>query len=55
VEKRHWLLRCDWRGWLALGWVLWFGWLYGLMVLETKFPYILAWLCRALAVSAGER
>ncbi len=39
--------RCDWRGWIALAWVLWFGWLYSLMVLETKFPQVLIWL-RAL-------
>jgi hypothetical protein len=38
----------DWRGWLALAWALWFGWLYSLMVIETKFPQVLAWL-RAVA------
>jgi hypothetical protein len=36
--------RWDWRGWIALAWVLWFGWLYSLMVVETKFPLVLAWL-----------
>lgn len=47
--------RCDWRGWIALAWALWWGWLYGLMVLETKFPHILASLHRALAVWGGDR
>jgi len=36
--------RWDWRGWIALAWVLWWGWLYSLMVLEAKFPQVLAWL-----------
>ena len=39
----------DWRGWIALAWALWFGWLYSLMVLETKFPQVLAWLRRLIA------
>ncbi len=26
----------DWRGWLALAWVLWFGLLYGKMVVEQR-------------------
>jgi hypothetical protein len=38
----------DWRGWVALTWALLFGWLYSLMVIETKFPQVLAWL-RAVA------
>ncbi len=50
-KGRHLQARWDWRGWLALAWVLWFGWLYSLMVLETKFPQVLAWLRRAMAVS----
>jgi hypothetical protein len=37
--------RWDCRGWIALAWVLWWGWLYSLMVLETKFPQVLTWLC----------
>ena len=54
-DARHWLARCDWRGWIALVWVLWFGWLYTLMVLQTKFPQVLAWVRSALAVSGGDR
>jgi hypothetical protein len=26
----------DWRGWLALAWVVWFGLLYGKMVVEQR-------------------
>jgi len=26
----------DWRGWLALAWVAWFGLLYGKMVIERR-------------------
>ena len=26
----------DWRGWIALAWVVWFGILYGKMVLEER-------------------
>ena len=35
----------DWRGWLALAWALWFGWLYTLMVVHERAPA----LARALA------
>ena len=30
------LRRADWRGWLALAWVAWFGLLYGTMVIEQR-------------------
>jgi hypothetical protein len=26
----------DWRGWLAVAWVVWFGLLYGKMVVEQR-------------------
>ena len=26
----------DWRGWLILAWVLWFGLLYGKMIVERR-------------------
>jgi hypothetical protein len=26
----------DWRGWVILAWVLWFGLLYGKMIVETR-------------------
>jgi len=38
-----------------MAWVLWWGWLYSLMFLETKYPQVLAWLRRAMAVSVGEQ
>jgi len=28
--------KIDWRGWITLAWVLWFGWLYTLMVLQQR-------------------
>ncbi len=31
----------DWRGWLALAWLAWFGWLYARMVLEQRAPGLL--------------
>jgi phosphatidylserine decarboxylase len=57
VNKKviHRLASCDWRAWLAVAWAFWFGWLYGVMVLETKFPHALAWLRRVMAVCTGER
>ncbi|GAC1473272.1 MAG: hypothetical protein NVSMB9_21610 [Isosphaeraceae bacterium] len=30
------LMAIDWRGWLALAWVVWFGLLYGKMVVEQR-------------------
>lgn len=29
-------LAFDWRGWIVLAWVLWFGLLYGKMVVESR-------------------
>lgn len=26
----------DWRAWIALAWVVWFGLLYGKMILESR-------------------
>ncbi len=28
--------RIDWRGWITLAWVAWFGLLYGRMILESR-------------------
>ncbi len=47
-KRTHLPRQWDWRGWITLAWVVWWGWLYSLMVLETKFPWVLARL-RALA------
>jgi hypothetical protein len=30
------LRQADWRGWLALAWVVWFGLLYGRMVVQQR-------------------
>jgi hypothetical protein len=32
----------DWRGWIALAWVVWFGVLYGKMVVESRGGAVLA-------------
>jgi hypothetical protein len=36
--------RIDWRGWIALAWVLWWAWAYALMALPARGPQVLAWL-----------
>lgn len=33
--------KVDWRGWLLVGWVLWFGTLYVLMMLRERAPGLL--------------
>jgi hypothetical protein len=33
----------DWRAWLVLAWVAWFGWLYGKMVVEQRGGRIPLW------------
>ena len=35
-ETRSPLRATDWRAWIALAWVVWFGLLYGKMVLEER-------------------
>jgi hypothetical protein len=37
----------DWRGWIALAWVLGWGFAYSLMVVQARAPQVLAW-ARAL-------
>jgi hypothetical protein len=44
--------RVDWRGWITLAWVLWWGWAYAAMALHARGPQVLAWV-RALAKWAG--
>jgi len=34
----------DWRGWIALLWVLWWGWAYCVMAIEARSPQVLGWL-----------
>jgi hypothetical protein len=38
--------RIDWRGWIALAWVLFWGWAYVLMVIHARAPQVLGWLER---------
>ena len=38
------MVRIDWRGWIALAWVLWWGRAYVLMVIHARSPQILSWL-----------
>jgi hypothetical protein len=34
----------DWRGWIALAWVVCWGWAYGAMAIEARSPQVMAWL-----------
>jgi hypothetical protein len=43
VEPRH-RPRPDWRGWIALVWVIGWGWAYGTMVFQARAPQLLTWL-----------
>ena len=38
----------SWRAWLALAWALWFGLLYGRMVLDERAPGVLRAIGRAV-------
>jgi hypothetical protein len=38
------LRRNDWKGWLALAWVLWWGSAYAVTVLEARAPRALVWI-----------
>ena len=38
--------RPDWRGWIALAWVIGWGWAYGIMAFHARAPQVLAWLRR---------
>jgi hypothetical protein len=42
----------DWRSWLALAWVVWFGLLYGKMVIEQRGGKLRS-LLRPAATSSG--
>jgi CHASE2 domain-containing sensor protein len=35
--------RPDWRGWIALAWVLAWGCVYALMAIQARAPQVLAW------------
>ena len=36
--------RPDWRGWIALVWVLVWGWAYALMAIQAKAPQVVSWV-----------
>jgi hypothetical protein len=36
--------RPDWRGWIALIWVLYWAWAYSLMVIQARSPQVVAWI-----------
>jgi hypothetical protein len=38
----------DWRGWIALAWVVFWGWAYALMAIQARSPQIIQWI-RTLA------
>jgi hypothetical protein len=35
-------VRWDWRGWIALVWVLVWGWAYAVMAVQARAPQVLA-------------
>jgi hypothetical protein len=36
--------RIDWRGWIGLAWVLYWGWAYALMAIQARAPKVLDWM-----------
>jgi hypothetical protein len=44
-ERRRWPF--DWRGWIILAWVVWFGLLYGKMVIEQRGGKLKEWIAGA--------
>jgi hypothetical protein len=36
--------RPDWRGWIALLWVLVWGWAYAVMTIQARAPQVVSWL-----------
>ncbi len=36
--------RPDWRGWIALVWVIVWGWAYATMAFQARAPQVLTWL-----------
>ncbi len=42
-------LRCDWKGWVVLTWVLWFGLSYGKMVIAQRSDKISSLVARLMS------
>lgn len=36
--------RADWRGWIALTWVLVWGWAYAAMAIQARAPQVVSWI-----------
>ena len=53
--KTHTHHTIDWRGWVALAWVAWFGLLYGKMVVETRGDKLAAFVRRGSGVSHSQQ
>jgi hypothetical protein len=45
--------RLDWRGWIILAWAVWFGVLYGRMVVERRGGKFRGWIAREAPPPAG--
>ncbi len=43
--------RPDWRGWIGLAWVVFWGWAYALMAIQARAPQFVHWI-RTLTGSA---
>ena len=35
--------RPDWRGWIAVVWVLVWGWAYAVMAVQARAPQVVSW------------
>lgn len=38
--------RIDWRAWILLAWIAWFGSQYAAMMVREKLPRVHAWVAR---------
>ena len=42
--------RIDWRGWIALAWVLGWGWAYGITLFRARGNQVLEWLSQSASL-----
>jgi len=43
----------DWRGWVALAWVIFWGWAYVAMLLRARSPQLLQGINALIRIAAG--
>jgi len=47
--------RPDWRGWIALAWVVAWGWAYALMAIQARSPQVLGWIRTIVRIGAPQQ